>query len=348
VARCGFTLVEILVSTAVLSLLMVILLGVTVQMGEIWRKTTGKIEQFRGARDAFESMTRRLSQATLNTYWDYDNPTTPTRYIRQSELRFLSGKTETLVGKPTSPNRWPTHCVFFQAPFGFVEATQTGAQGLGNLLNTWGYFIEFGNDDAERPSIFGAQIGASRYRYRLHEFMQPANSFNLYDYTSGMLAGSPRNLTYNGHEWFTTAMNLPLPPNTAPNRPTHILADNIVALIFLPKLATKDDSTGTALCPTYGYDSTATNSTALLNPKNQLPPLMQVTLVAIDETSAKRMENGTTMPELGLDTLFTDATQMSANLRTLEQTLISKNSNYRIFTTNVSLNGAKWSRDQKN
>ncbi len=119
--RNGFTLVEILVAMAVLALIMVMLLTITVQISDMWRKTTGKIEQFRSARDAFDSMSRRINQATLNTYWDYDDPITPTRYVRQSELRFICGQTETLAGKPASPKRWAMHGIFFQAPFGFTE-----------------------------------------------------------------------------------------------------------------------------------------------------------------------------------------------------------------------------------
>jgi uncharacterized protein (TIGR02599 family) len=335
-------LIEILVSIAVLALIMVILMAVSVQIGNIWHKTSGKIEQFRGARNAFETMTRHLSQATLNTYWDYDDPSTPTRYVRQSELRFISGKASTLTGN--SANFRPTHAVFFQAPFGFVDENRPNADraaGLTSLLNTWGYFVEFGNDDAERPQIFGNMIGKSRYRYRLHEFTQPANTLTLYRYTS---AAS----NYTGWDWFAQDMNLALPPAAAPNRPTHILADNIVALVLLPKLSYQEDPTGTLLSPNYFYNSTDTNPDPTINPKNQLPPIVQVTLVAIDETSAKRLENGDSMPDFGLNSLFNSAAQMQADLDTLQQTLVAKHANFRVFTTNVTINGAKWSRDQKN
>lgn len=345
--RHGFTLIELLVATVVLLMIMAILLSITTQTGNLWRTTTAKMEQFRGARDAFEAMTRRLGQATLNTYWDYDNPTAPTRYVRQSELRFISGNTVALTGAPTAPRQWPTHGVFFQAPLGFSQDSTT--YGLENLLNTWGYFIEFGSDAAERPPIVTTQITPLRYRYRLCEFMQPTNALSIYNYTSGLTGTMSNNLTYTGRDWFSIPMNLS-DTSTAPVRPVHVLAENIIALIILPKLSQTEDSTGTTLAPLYTYDSTTTNSNATLNPKNQLPPILEVTMVAIDEASAIRLaqSQGSTMPDFGLGSLFTDATKMSADLATLQQTLDSKHINYRVFSTNVAIKGAKWSRDETN
>ena len=360
--RQGFTLVELLVATVVLLLIMAILLSLTTQAGNLWRTTTTKLEQFRGARDAFEDMTRRLSQATLNTYWDYyPNATTPTSYVRQSELRFISGNTVSLAGTPAAPRQWPTHGVFFQAPLGFSQDPTT--YGLDNLLNTWGYFIEFSSDTAQRPGVVPTTIVPLRYRYRLCELMQPTNSLSIYSYTSGINAstGVLNTVGYTGRDWFTTAMNLS-DTSTTPVRPVHVLAENIIALIILPKqtpLAEGTTYTDASLAPTYLYDSTGTGMTTLsdpnLNPKNQLPPLIQITMVAINEASAIRLAQGqgTTMPTFGLSTavfnnLFTDATQMSTDLATLEQALKNQHIVYRVFSTNLAIKGAKWSRDETN
>ena len=67
----AFTLVELMVSVVIVMLLMLLLLTITDATRKTWVTTTARAEQFRGARAGFESMTRRLSQATLNTYWDY-------------------------------------------------------------------------------------------------------------------------------------------------------------------------------------------------------------------------------------------------------------------------------------
>ena len=124
----AFTLVEMLVSMAILSLIVLVLISITSQTAKTWRYTSGKVEEFREARTAFETVTSRLRQATLNTYWDYDNATTPTRYERRSELRFISGPVERDLSIGTGPNGSAiTHAVFFHAPLGMVDMSQTAS-----------------------------------------------------------------------------------------------------------------------------------------------------------------------------------------------------------------------------
>lgn len=340
----AFTLVEILVSTAVVALLLVILLSITSQVTTMYRHTTSRVEQFRQAREAFDAINRRLGRATLNPYWDYDNPSTPTNYVRQSELRFASGRTETVAGSVPSGKRWPTHGVFFQAPLGTSEPGQTTLSGLNSLLNTWGYFVEFGSDAAFRPSILDGSPVQPRYRFRLCELIQPADELSIYQYTSGKdSSGQPKNLTYAGSDWFSGTIT-----QTASSRPVHVLAENVIALVLLPRLSTQEDAAGTRLAPDYLYDSTTTRSDADINPKNQLPPLVQVTMVALDETSARRLETATTMPDLGLDQLFQTADRFETDLGTLEKTLRDKHLSYRVFTGGVRLKEAKWSKEQQN
>src|ERR1700677_4331589 len=69
----GFSLLEMLVSMAILGLIMAIVLSMTQQTSSLWKNTSGKIEGFRNARTAFDAMTRTLSQATLQTYYDYQD-----------------------------------------------------------------------------------------------------------------------------------------------------------------------------------------------------------------------------------------------------------------------------------
>ncbi len=360
----GFTLVELLVATAVLLLIMAMVLSVTTQAGNLWRSTTAKIEEFRSARDAFEAMTRRMSQATLNTYWDYDNPSTPTRYIRQSDLRFISGPMATIAPGPASGRVWPTHGVFFQAPLGFSQDATT--YGLDNLLNTWGYFIEFNSDAASRPALVTAAVSPLRYRCRLCEMMQPTNALTIYAGTSGLNSGTSglnalgglNASTYVGRDWFANPLGLS-DSSTTPARPVHVLAENVIALVILPKLTALDEGStysDASLAPQYLYDSTGTGmppgnlADKNLDPKNQLPSIVEVTMVAIGEPSAIRLAqaNGTGMPNFGLSSLFTDATKMSADLTTLQNTLSAMHISYHVFSTNVALKGAKWSRDETN
>jgi uncharacterized protein (TIGR02599 family) len=164
------------------------------------------------------------------------------------------------------------------------------------------------------------------------ELTEPLEStHSIFNYTS--TAG------YNGTDWFTDLLT---------STHTRVIAENVIALVFLPKLSPKEDPTGILLASEYGYNSTVAKSDASINSKNQLPPIVQVTMVAIDEASAARLANrhGTALPDFGLNHLFKSAADMQTDMQTLEAQLTEQKINYRIFSTDVSIPGAKWSREQ--
>jgi len=377
--------VELLVAMAVVLLMVVVLASIVNQTSSIWRFTTGRIEEFRGARDGFEAMTRRLSQATLDTFTDYvdanGNPrfsaaTTgtfvPAQYARVSSLRFITGPS--LSGSATSTPPRPTHSIFFQAPLGFVS-DQTDFSGLENLLNTWGYYIEFNSNGSKGLSANGSGLNIIpsfvnsplRYRFRLMELMQPSELQGLYYYTARNISLTSAQPT--GMNWFTDAL-------AAVPAQYHVLAENIVALVILPKLSPDDISqsggsyTDSSLSPDYGYDSTldyspgAPNTTdPNLDTHAQLPPVVTVTMVAVDETSFKRFQGSSTACPASLLVNSTSSTPLfqvagdtknaakpgfAQDLQTLQNNLQSGHLTYRVFTTDVSIKGAKWSRDQTN
>jgi len=373
----AFTLVELMVSTAIISLLMVILTTMVNQFSQTWRYASSKVEAFQAARDGFESMTRKLSQATLNTYWDlyYVNiggRQAPKDFLRQSQLRFISGS----IAKLAPDSSRFTHGVFFQAPLGVVE-DRAGLGSMKDLLNTWGYFVEEGDDTLLRPSFLQGRVPIRR-RGRLMELMQPAEAMSVYDLDP---KGAPSPVAGDQLRWFRSALE-------GSSRPVRSIAENIVGLIIWPKLSATDsnarrDLGQSPLSPDYTYDSSllsfksakfgsATSpiilnegakvnnpndptDAATINPKNQLPPIVQVTLVAIDEQSAARIEAQGTSGNFHqfTDGLFQVAcapgtrsnqqTQYDSDLKTMEQRLVNAKVTYRIFTTNVLIRGAKWS-----
>lgn len=347
----AFTLVELLVSVALISLLSLLLVSMTNSTASTWRYTSSKIEQFRGATAGFEAITRRLSQATLNTYWDYDNHADPGKpaksYIRQSDLRFIAGKADNLFDK-AEPRR-PTHAVFFQAPLGLVGdylpsnqgAAQKNFGGLDNLINTWGYYVEFNKEI--RPAFLDESTKAPplRYRYRLMEMSQPSNLLSIYSKTSGT---AKEKQLYKGKDWFTGILDQPSPP-------VHVLAENVIAMVLLPRLSKQDEeASGKLLTENYSYDSTVELTDRQINPKNQLPPVVQVTLVAIDEGSASRLVNPSdpsNPPPFDplLDSLFEVVTDYNRDLDALQKALVEQRISYRVFTSAVSLRSAKWSTE---
>jgi uncharacterized protein (TIGR02599 family) len=323
----------------VLALMVGMLMSMLTQTSFLWRSTMGHVQQFQRAREAFQILTTRLSDATLNTYWDYarDANGNPTQYIRQSELRFLCGQGATLVG-PTAL----THAVFFQAPGGVTLSGSVNT--LPGALSTWGYYVAYGSDANYRPPVLNGNPGppangiAPRYRYRLFEMMEPSDQLSIYNYTSGTNgSGASKNSTYTGTQWYQNALAL------GPAR-TRILAENVVAMILLPKLPEADDPTGTALAPSYSYDSTVGTSQAQTDPKNQLPPLVQVTLVVVEENS--HVNWTATPPNVGLAGLFQSAAQETQDLNTLETNLRGIGLNPHHFSLTVSLPAAKWSTNQ--
>ena len=349
----AFTLMEILISMALLSVMIVVMSQVVSGISSVWKRTSNKMDQFSEGRAALESISRTLSQATLNPYWDYQRASValpPTGYLRQSELRFLSGPAS-VIGLGVAR---VSHALAFQAPLGLTSgASVVDTAGLHSLLNTCGYFIEFGSDASLRPSFLGTRVPL-RYRYRLVEMRQPADELAIYTYTSGTdSTGQSKALTYTGSDWFLAPLSLPKPP-------VQFLAENIVAMIVLPQLAEADQTnyglTPASLAPKYLYNSSLDGQksvNALLGSKNQLPPVISVMIVAVDEASYSRFQgSSTTMPaSLGLANLFQtvgdtlDSTKAgyAHDLQTLENNLQANHINYHIFTTKIAIPGSKWS-----
>jgi uncharacterized protein (TIGR02599 family) len=381
-SRKGFTLVEMLIATSLIILLLLFLVTMTDSTAKTWKYASSKTEQFQEARIAFDAMTRRLSEATLNTYWDVEYQTTgtppvtvPSRYIRKSELRFISGPMNTLV---QGSSKYPTHGVFFQAPTGFVgNSVDNGS--LTNLLNTSGFFLEISNTDPNLPPFLESASGdlnpvvPPRLRSRLMELREPSEKFSVYQVTQPEEKRDdervPRPTIFRplsgSLAWFTTTL-------TSANPPVRRLADNVVALIILPKLTPQDELArvtknpgATPLAKGYVYDSYAnvydSDATTVdpdINPKNQLPPVVQVTMVAIDEVSAARIAAisqtaNQLRQNLKVDGFFADSTKLAdqvtgtaGDLTQFQAELNKLKLTHRVFTTNVSIRGAKWSRAQ--
>jgi uncharacterized protein (TIGR02599 family) len=415
-SRSAFTLVELMVSTSILVLMMVILLQMTSQTANTWRYGAAKAEQFQESRKAFETMTRRISEATLNTYWDYYRPPTapttdfinpPSDYVRQSDLRFRVVRMPEINFQSTGVFR-PGNGIFFQAPIGMVEEYNTPLAKLDNLLNSWGYFVEV--DSTSRVPKFLASNYPKRTRARLMEFRQPSEEFDLYaklhkkiydQVKGGLRPGEvperdplPQadGRVTGDDDWFIAPLSVAA-DNAAVKRRVRVLSENVLALVILPRLSPTDEQARRdnkttprdriLLTPDYTYHSKQlTNYTgakyrqpppassregaleAEINPKNQLPPVVQVAMFAIDETSAQRLAETNNTSDLGIQDLFrddksggnarlfTDAAKLESDglnpgdLQKFEDKLIAKKLSYRLFSTNVAIRGAKWSKAQ--
>ena len=328
----AFSLLELLVAMAVLSMLVVLVASMIGSIQDVWKRTSARSEQFRSARQGLETIQARLSQATLNPYWSVaTNANGPSRYERQSELRFLCGQTPAILsGVSPLPLTINGTAIFFQAPTGFFSNSTINME---SALNTWGYYVEYGSDSDYRPSFLSSSSVSAKNRFRLIEFLDPSDNLQVFRNTSG----TP---TYVGKEWFAT------PLSSTNNR--RVLAENIVALVALPRLSSAEDSTGTALASVYNYDSTSSTNNAMLNPRHQLPPIVDLAVVAISESTASRITWGSTPPDFGMSTLFLNAANMESDLLRLQSNIVAKGLSARIFRTSVPISAARWSTQQSN
>lgn len=407
----AFTLVEVMVSATLIVIVLGFLLTTVDQTQRVITGTTSRVNQFQSSRVAFEALTRTLSQATLNTYWDMDfnNNFNPTNYRRQSDLHFYSGPMSGLLStsSTTGPKTYPGHGVFFQAPLGYTAKVpnpndpKTRYNALSNALNVVGYYVEW-NDGLKFSKVpkfiqnaEGANAGA-RYRFRLMQTIQPTEAMVVYsnsNYTKNGGSSPYKNATdwikvATGRMMLTAGLDADYSEN--PKDHSRVLAENVVALLILPKLAEKDrasvDDSGLTSNYTYdtrpqiAYDAVWKNNynlTNALTPEqkkqvNQLPPLLQVVMVAIDEPSGAKLEEysvkkdgreaydfckdlfkassgsniriSSFLSDIGEDKDVIGPNTLAGRLINQNNTLPTPRLNYRIFSADVQIRGAKWSK----
>ena len=328
--RSGFTLIELMVASAILAMMVGLFFVVISQMTGGIKTSTAKMDAFQSARTGFEAVSRTLGIASLNTYWDYfdssRNPRgananfTPALYGRQSDLHFLT-KTQPFFSAPGSLE--PVgHSLFFQAPLGYFSDT-IAAKPPGSL-NPSGFFVAFGND----PTKPGLTELKERPRFRLYQWLPSSESLTV-DPSTGRLTDS---------DWI------------APTSGVRPLAENIIAFVVrVPAITATGYSTNAT---DYGWDSlTPWVSGDQPAQMHQLPPLVNITMVAIEEAAANRLAGtastaATAASALGIANLssrFRTASEYDNDLDAIGSALSSKNIPYRIFTTTVPLRGSRWS-----
>ena len=384
----AFTLVELLLSMTILSVLMLVVVNVIGIVQQQWTRANSRVTAFREARMAFDVISRNLSQATLNTYWNSeteligrDNANQELfkakNYVRYSELQFVCGGTTGLLADAGGlPTVYPGHAVFFQAPLGIARlVSSTGStvdtENMANLLCGRGYFVAWGNDSGFRPSFLDT-VGtvAPRWRYRLLEYSPTAESNQIYydpQNKNDLAARRPITDTARSRKWFQDASSsLSVKGETQSNRAfTRPVADNIIALVISPQLETS--TTGTSLpekiAPFYEYDSalvsnpgaTSSSSSNPQGTQHLMPPLLKVTMVALDSAAGERLSEGGNQSMQAslanvLAPLFHNANNYNSpssayrnDLQTLTTFLTSQKLNYRVFTTTIVMKQARWS-----
>ncbi len=324
-SRRGFSLVEMMTAVAIFSMVMSMVFQMLERTTTTFKVTKDSVSEFKDARNAFEAITRKLSQASLNTYWTIETSKAlgagkvpvAQQFRRMSEMHFVSGPVDKILGQENAPagaGARISHCLFFQSPSGVTQSVQENKYRYGsfqNLINSWGYFVEFNADTGDRPTFLNNLKNPPdvKARFRLMEFMQTGESSMIGRNASEMnqfLEENPdgkwaKDQTYS---WFKNSShagvnyvgNYPSSggSDTLDVRNTRVLAENILALIVLPTNTVEPQRKG-RLAPDFMYDSRAwlnnaqSDVRAQRNSRNQLPPIVEVVMLAVDESAMKRI-----------------------------------------------------------
>jgi|GEM_PF-696367 len=367
-APAAFTLLEVLLSIGILSILVLMLTSVLSSVQSTVTRSRSQVEEFEGARVAFESMARRISQATVNAYWGYifDNPNAanpnPVEFNRNSDLHYLSGQQSLLL--PDSLGNG--HAVFFQALLGDSDPDTPLGQDMTkmkNLLNCWGYFVDYVSDLDARPEFLktsSAQVlNPERKRFRLMEFRQPPDQSILFS----MDINSKK--SYDDIcQWFRG----PFKDGSKSTRDYSVpVADNVLAMVIVPYIFVTNSSTsgGTAggsftdtrkkkylEYDTREYQRPANyggTSQSSLSSRHKPPAMLEVTVIATDEASYQRLED-----KLGVDeayeavrealpgTSFAESSKFIDEWAKAEKALTDLGLHVKLFTTTISISSSKW------
>ena len=336
----AFTLVELLVGMTISIVLVVLMVGVINQISSIVSGAGSKMDAFQSAQAGFDIMTQKLADATLNTYYYYtrDNSATlPVAFIRKSDLHFYIAQNADVTGSPiNSPaNVNSAQSIYFQAPEGYSNTSTTYANTPG-LLNACGYFVQFCPDTSYRPTVF--KNVRVKNRYRLMQAIQSTEANGIYaDPEAGTAEAAP--WLSNPHPWIVPLDNVALP-----------IADNVIALIVLNPSV---DSSGSPVSPDYRYNSRQgipLPASAIFIQSEQMPPVLQVSMITIDESSAARLDDGSGKPptiiENALNGKFAAIANYNMDLASVESALAVNRIRYQILTTSVTLRESKWSSGQ--
>jgi len=209
-------------------------------------------------------------------------------------------------------------------------------------------------------SFFGA-----KYRFRLLEFAQPTEDFSVYSSTA-----KP---SYN-LDW----LNPFSAPGSVSQPRARVLAEDVVLLVALPRLApkheaelatklgisdyslTNSDSRGTLLSPNFHYDSRAwqsgypagervkANSDGLVLAevmRNQVPMIVDLLMVSIDANSVERFDWAAGAPPAVFQVptdAFTDAARLKTDLEAYTKQLTDANIRFHVFQTAVPIETGIW------
>ena len=372
-------MLEILVSTVIVATAMLVVVQAMSRVQNTYLYTSGKVREAQDARAALETLSRVVSRATLDPRWTVGPPDeTDVEFLsRQSDLHFVSGPATDLF---TSTSDKAGHAVFFQAPLGqggasAQETTQSSFSGTGeieyqtlpNVLNAWGYYVEFGDDPVKLPGFLSSErrnkgLAPRRHRFRLMEFRQPAHELQLFAMDDGdppqphlARVNTPDAL----YEWFNDPLQAE--PGTDKHRST-IVADNVLALVIHPQSPFLDTNSASSagqpvdIAPKYLYDSRRhqweRSSELAAVSAHRLPSAILISVIVLDEldwqkfTESEAVRAGQELRSR-VNSLFRTASNFTEDMGSLVGELNRRKLKHRVISTVVHLPAGRWITDRE-
>jgi uncharacterized protein (TIGR02599 family) len=162
----GASLLELLVSMAVVSVLMVLMVQVLSGALRVWTLGRAKMERYRAGREGMVVLEDRLSHVSMAQRWEYEYepgaPAIPKAYVAASELRFVCGPAELWLDSQAG-RRLTGHTVMYAR-----SGREAGGSEKGGQMRSGAFFVAYG----EEPP--GGAVGVEKKRrHRLYEVSEP-------------------------------------------------------------------------------------------------------------------------------------------------------------------------------
>ncbi|PTY01397.1 hypothetical protein DB346_13090 [Verrucomicrobia bacterium LW23] len=323
---CAFTLPEVLTAVAVSAAVLVLLATFVGRSMNVLNSATARSETRQGTAAAADCLERDLARAMLESYSAADPTGASGSPALRSSMRFLVAT----PGADGLPGLTGTgHLLLFQAVPDGSPASAASAppvvDGVDPAVATYAFYVAFARAPAA-PTHASAE--ANPLRFRLMRVVIPPDLVSAYPPS-------------DADSWLS-ASEMP--------RYTTAVADNVIALIVRPVEAGGTPETAPRdVTAAYLFDSLEGAEADPQSPTaHRLPPMLQITVVAIDEAAARRLDRGAETPPVEVTSAlagkFLNPAERDADIADMRRRLHGSGIHLTVRTLSIPLRESTWPR----
>lgn len=295
--RCrAMSLLELLVTMAVVAMLFTILFGVVVQSQELLQKANREVSAAQLSRQVFQVLREKLRHATLASTphffdsavgYSFRSPAPPNQLRPFSQLSFVTGPSSALLSRDV--NHFPGDAVFWPSQSGQV---QLSGQTMHGMLEGLGCLVRYGTDPGDYPS-FLQPWQQQQNRYRLILYREAPEQF--------VRRVQPGGWTPMG--WYHDLLPDGIDPNSGQVLPlAQVLGENVAALFVEPLQSSGNPYPIGSIYNSYAWgvagakDLETTHGSSYM----RLPTALRLGLVILSPASGQRLaQEAPGTPSLG-------------------------------------------------